>query len=202
MTIDVLLAFSLFALVASITPGPNNIMLLASGVNFGFRPTLPHMLGICGGFFIMVVAVGLGIGELFQIVPWSYTALKWLGAAYMMYLAWCIATSGPISEGSTEGRPSKPMSFIGAAAFQWVNPKAWVMSIGAFSTYVPSSGGINLVIQAASIFALINLPCLGVWTLFGFWLRNFLQARGNVVAFNLTMALLLVASLYPLLDAI
>lgn len=118
MLLDLLPAFALFALVSSITPGPNNTMLLASGVNFGFLRTIPHALGISLGFMLLVVAVGLGLGEIFHAVPWTYTTLRWTGAAYLLYLAWCIATSGGMSEASGQGR--KPMTFLSAAAFQWV----------------------------------------------------------------------------------
>jgi threonine/homoserine/homoserine lactone efflux protein len=134
MLIDLLPAFALFALVSSITPGPNNTMLLASGVNFGFLRTIPHALGISLGFMLLVVAVGLGLGEIFTAAPWTYTALRWIGAAYLLYLAWCIATSGRMSEAGEHG--GTPMTFLGAAAFQWVNPKAWVMAVGAITTYV------------------------------------------------------------------
>ncbi len=197
---DTLIALSLFALVTSITPGPNNLMLLASGVNFGFRPTVPHMLGISSGFLVMVIAVGLGLAEMFARMPWIYAVLKWVGATYLLYLAWCIATAGPPAE-SNEGRAAKPMTFWGAAAFQWVNPKAWVMAISAFTTYVPASSGVLTVILAAVIFAGINLPCVSVWALFGQGLRLVLRVPRYRVAFNWGMAALLVVSLYPLFRA-
>jgi len=198
---DTLVAFSMFALVTSITPGPNNFMLLASGVNFGFRPSVPHMLGISSGFLVMVLAVGLGLAEVFSHFPWIYDVLKWVGAIYMLYLAWCIATSGSLDEKNSDDRPAKPMSFLGAAAFQWVNPKAWIMAVGAFSTYVPASSGLVAVAGVAVLFAVINLPSVGVWALFGSGLRHVLQVRRNLLVFNYSMAGLLVASLYPLLHA-
>jgi threonine/homoserine/homoserine lactone efflux protein len=111
MSRDTLFAFSLFALVTSITPGPNNIMLLASGVNFGFRSSVPHMLGISSGFFLMVVAVGFGLAEVFTQLPWVYGILKWVGAIYLLYLAWCIAMSGPLDDKNSTGRLAKPMNF-------------------------------------------------------------------------------------------
>lgn len=132
---DLLLAFALFALVTSITPGPNNTMLLASGVNFGFNRSIPHILGISCGFFVLVLAVGLGLGAVFEAYPVLYSVLRYVGAAYLLYLAWKIARSGPMSE--TEQGQGKPISYWGAAAFQWVNPKAWVMAVGAISTYTP-----------------------------------------------------------------
>ncbi|MEX8519780.1 MAG: LysE family translocator [Leptothrix sp. (in: b-proteobacteria)] len=199
MSPDTLLAFSLFALVTSITPGPNNFMLLASGVNFGFRSSVPHMLGISSGFLLMVLAVGLGLAEVFSQLPWVYGFLKWVGAIYMLYLAWCVATSGPLEDKPSHGRLPKPMSFWGAAAFQWVNPKAWIMAVGAFSTYVPASSGFVVIACVAALFAVINLPSVGVWALFGSSLRHVLQVRRNLLAFNYSMAGLLVVSLYPLL---
>jgi threonine/homoserine/homoserine lactone efflux protein len=149
MSLETILAFSLFAFVTSVTPGPNNLMLLASGVNFGFRRTIPHIFGISTGFLVLVLAVGFGLGEVFIRVPIAYQILKWVGAAYLLYLAWNIANSGPPGEGSGEQVScAKPMSFWGAAAFQWVNPKAWVMAIGAFSTYAPTMTSVTIVVLA------------------------------------------------------
>ncbi|MDI1328568.1 MAG: LysE family translocator [Pseudomonas mandelii] len=197
LSLDLLLGFALFALVTSITPGPNNTMLLASGVNFGFHRTIPHMLGITCGFFVLVLAVGFGLGAVFQTYPLLYTVLRYVGAAYLLYLAWKIAHSGPVSE--SEKGDSKPISYLGAAAFQWVNPKAWIMAIGAISTYTPMQGYFTNVIVIAAVFALINLPSVGVWAGCGTLLRNVLKDRRWLRLFNWGMALLLVASLYPLL---
>jgi threonine/homoserine/homoserine lactone efflux protein len=197
LSLDLLLGFALFALVTSITPGPNNTMLLASGVNFGFNRTIPHMLGITCGFFVLVVAVGFGLGAVFQTYPLLYNVLRYIGAAYLLYLAWKIAHSGPVSE--REKGESKPISYLGAAAFQWVNPKAWIMAIGAISTYTPMQGYFTNVIVIAAVFALINLPSVSVWAGCGTLLRNVLKDRRWLRLFNWGMALLLVASLYPLL---
>ncbi|MGE8187073.1 LysE family translocator [Pseudomonas sp. NPDC086278] len=197
LSLDLLLGFALFALVTSITPGPNNTMLLASGVNFGFNRTIPHMLGITCGFFVLVVAVGFGLGAVFQTYPLLYTVLRYVGAAYLLYLAWKIAHSGPMSE--REGGESQPISYLSAAAFQWVNPKAWIMAIGAISTYTPMQGYFTNVIVIAAVFALINLPSVSVWAGCGTLLRNVLKDQRWLRLFNWGMALLLVASLYPLL---
>lgn len=197
LSLDLLLGFALFALVTSITPGPNNTMLLASGVNFGFNRTIPHMLGITCGFFILVLAVGFGLGAVFQSYPVLYNVLRVVGAAYLLYLAWKIAHSGPVSD-SADGQ-AKPISYLGAAAFQWVNPKAWIMAIGAISTYTPLQGYFTNVIVIAGVFALINLPSVGVWVVCGSLLRNVLRDRRWLRLFNWGMALLLVASLYPML---
>jgi threonine/homoserine/homoserine lactone efflux protein len=196
LSLDLLLGFALFALVTSITPGPNNTMLLASGVNFGFNRSIPHMLGITCGFFILVLAVGFGLGAVFQTWPLLYTVLRYVGAAYLLYLAWKIAHSGPVSE--TEQGHAKPISYWGAAAFQWVNPKAWIMAIGAISTYTPLQGYFTNVIVIAAVFALINLPSVSVWAACGSLLRNVLRDPRWLRVFNLGMALLLVISLYPL----
>ncbi|WP_448649425.1 LysE family translocator [Pseudomonas corrugata] len=197
LSLDLLLGFALFALVTSITPGPNNTMLLASGVNFGFNRTIPHMLGISCGFFVLVLAVGFGLGAVFQAYPLLYTMLRYVGAAYLLYLAWKIAHSGPVSESGSGERT--PISYWGAAAFQWVNPKAWIMAIGAISTYTPLQGYFFNVVVIAAVFALINLPSVSLWVVCGSLLRNLLRDRRWLRLFNWGMALLLVASLYPLL---
>ena len=197
LSLDLLLAFALFALVTSITPGPNNTMLLASGVNFGFNRTIPHMLGISCGFFLLVVAVGFGLGAVFQAYPILYTVLRYVGAAYLLYLAWKIAHSGPVGN-SVDGE-AKPISYLGAAAFQWVNPKAWIMAIGAISTYTPMQGYFYNVVIIAAVFAIINLPSVGLWAACGTLLRNVLKDPRWLRVFNWGMAALLVISLYPLL---
>ncbi|MET0126783.1 LysE family translocator [Pseudomonas caspiana] len=197
LSLDLLLAFALFAFVTSVTPGPNNMMLLASGVNFGFNRTVPHMLGICCGFFSLVLAVGLGLGAAFQAYPLLYTVLRYVGAAYLLYLAWKIATSGPASDAT--GQEGKPQTFIQAALFQWVNPKAWVMAVGAISTYTPLQGYFTNVVIISAVFALINLPTVSIWTAFGSLLRNALRDPFWLRVFNWGMAVLLVVSLYPML---
>lgn len=141
---DNLPALALFAFVTSVTPGPNNLMLLASGANFGFRASIPHLLGISSGVLILLVSVGLGLAELFSLWPWAEVAMKWIGAGYMLYLAWRIASASPPN--GSAARAARPMRYIGAIAFQWVNPKLWLMALSVFSVYVPSSGGFALVL--------------------------------------------------------
>ena len=197
MSTELLLAFIAFAFVTSVTPGPNNMMLLASGVNFGVRRSLPHMLGISLGFMLLVAAVGLGLGQLFEQFPPLYTALRYGGAAYLLYLAWKIAASGvPDADGKATG---KPFTFLQAAAFQWVNPKAWIMAIGAITTYTPQDGFLVNVLLIAALFALVNCPSVGLWTAAGSLLRRWLDRPRVLRAFNIGMALLLVASLYPII---
>ncbi|MBB1521411.1 LysE family translocator [Aquipseudomonas guryensis] len=197
MTTELLLAFIAFAFVTSVTPGPNNMMLLASGVNFGVRRSVPHMLGISLGFMILVIAVGLGLGQLFEQFPPLYSALRYGGAAYLLYLAWKIAGAGAPDAASGN---SKPFTFLQAAAFQWVNPKAWIMAIGAITTYTPHEGFLLNVLLIATLFALVNCPSVGLWTVAGSYLRRWLETPRVLRAFNIGMALLLVASLYPILS--
>lgn len=184
---------ALFALVSSITPGPNNVMLTASGLNFGFRRSLPHMLGITVGWMVLLVLCGLGLGALFRYWPGLHEVLKIAGALYLLYLAWRIARSGSIQEGETAGRP---FTFLQAAAFQWVNPKAWVMALGVIA-YTPEHHFVANLLLAAVVCGAVNLPSVAVWAAFGSGLRHVLRQPGAVRAFNIAMALLLVASLAP-----
>ena len=195
MTFELLLAFTAFAFVTSVTPGPNNVMLLASGVNFGFLRSVPHILGIAFGIVVMTASVGMGLGGLFRTYPILYDVLRWVGGAYLLYLAWGIARSGAPK---AEGRAARPLGFLGAAAFQWVNPKAWVIVLGAVTTYAPLEGYLHNVLLVAAVFGLICVPSAGVWAGFGTALRRFLDSPGRVRAFNIAMAALLVLSLYPI----
>jgi threonine/homoserine/homoserine lactone efflux protein len=187
-----------FAFVTSVTPGPNNMMLLASGVNHGFTRTLPHMLGISVGFSGMIVAVGLGIGQVFVAYPQTYLALKVISILYMLWLAWKIANSGPLSSGTGEA-VGRPMTFVQAAAFQWVNPKAWTMALGAISAYTVATDYTRSLLIVGAVFMVVNFPTVGLWTMFGVGLRRWLTDPGKVRVFNITMALLLVASLAPII---
>lgn len=195
MTADIFLALILFAFASSITPGPNNIMLLASGANFGLRRTVPHMLGISIGHGLMVALVGLGLLGLFTALPWLRQALMLASAAYLLWLAWKIANAAPPGDGAAKGHP---FSFLQAAGFQWVNPKAWYMAIYAQTNFTADTGAWGAVVVAL-IFAAINLPSVTVWAAMGTQLRRWLDGPGRLRAFNITMALLLVVSLYPML---
>jgi threonine/homoserine/homoserine lactone efflux protein len=197
MTTELLLAFIVFAFVTSVTPGPNNMMLLASGINFGLRRSLPHLLGISLGMLVMVSAIGFGLGELLKLYPPLYNVLRYGGAAYLLYLSWKIATAAaPQANGQPGG---KPMSFIQAVAFQWINPKAWIMAIAAISTYAPAQPVAAQILFIAGLFALINYPTCSLWILAGSLLRRALENPLWLRRFNYLMAGLLVLSLYPIL---
>ena len=196
MPASLLWALIVFAFVTSVTPGPNNMMLLASGVNFGFRRTIPHALGVAIGFTLMVAVVGLGLAGVFKAAPVLLVALKWLGVAYMLFLAAKLTRAAPLHEGEAAGRP---MTFLQAAAFQWVNPKAWIMALTAAATYTVPDAYVVSVLVVAAVFGGVNLPSVSTWVLFGTALRRVLTNRVALRAFNWTMAVLLVASLYPAL---
>ena len=202
MNHDVLIAASLFSFVSSITPGPNNMMMLASGVNFGFRRSVPHWLGICGGFTFMLSAVGLGLHTLLAEHPALYDVLRYAGAAYLVWMAWRLATASAAStapDDETPGTNVRPLGVLAAAAFQWVNPKAWVMAVTAMSAYLPARAQAIDVVVLALLFGVINLPCVACWAGGGAALRRFLQDPLRLRIFNISMALALLASLYPML---
>lgn len=189
------LALALFAISSSITPGPNNMMMLASGVNYGFARSLPHLLGISWGFCFMIIAVGLGLAAVFHQFPILHTLLKIAGTLYMLRLAYKIATS----TSKVEGAGGQPMTFFQACAFQWVNPKAWMMALGALSTYpLADQPYMPQVFMVALVFALINKPCVAVWLVMGSALKKHLDRQATLRLFNYFMAALLVASLYPI----
>ncbi|AZL60305.1 LysE family translocator [Tabrizicola piscis] len=193
MTYELFLALLGFAFVTSVTPGPNNMMLLASGVNFGVRRTVPHMLGISLGHAVMVFLVGLGLAGVFKAWPPALTVLKLVSVAYMLWLAWKIAHAGAPGAGKAAARP---MTFLQAAAFQWVNPKAWAMALGAVAAYVPVPS-VGAYLTVALVFASVNLPSVAIWAGAGQAVRRWLEGPGRLRVFNWTMAVLLVLSLWP-----
>ena len=190
-----ILALTSFAFVTSFTPGPNNLMLMASGVNFGLRRSLAHMLGVNFGFVFMLVLMGLGLAGLFGAWPQLMLMLKLLSLGYMLWLAWKISRDGQVDEASA---PARPLGFLQAAGFQWVNPKAWAMAIGANGLYA-EQGRLADIAIIALVFALINLPCVTAWAWAGQRLRHWLTAPRARSIFNQLMALLLLASLLPIL---
>ena len=195
MTYDLFAALTLFAFVSSITPGPNNLMLMASGANFGFRRTIPHMLGVGLGFVLMILLLGAGLVRVFDLYPITYDVLKFASVVYLLFLAWKIATASSIREQQSVGTP---MTFLQAAGFQWVNPKAWAMALTAISAYTPSQS-YGAILLVAIIFGAVNIPSVGSWTILGQQMTRFLTNSTRLTVFNWMMAVLLVASLYPVL---
>jgi threonine/homoserine/homoserine lactone efflux protein len=189
-----LLGLILFAFVTSVTPGPNNLMLLASGVNFGFRRSLPHMFGIGIGFTLMLAVVGLGLGGAILAVPLLYIVLKVVSIAYLFWLAFMLATSGSLGVADSGGRP---MRFHEAALFQWINPKAWAMALTASAVYTRPEAIVASAATVALVFGAINLPTVGIWAAFGTLLRGVLADPARLRVFNLVMAGLLIASILP-----
>ena len=196
MNYEILSALTIFAFVASITPGPNNLMLMSSGANFGFKQTIPHLLGVGIGFTLMIILVGIGLMTVFDRFPASYQILKLMSIIYLLYLALKIASSNSTTK--QEISNTKPLTFIQAALFQWINPKAWTMALTAISVYAPSQSFIA-VLWIAIIFGLINLPCISSWIVLGQKMQAILTNPKRIKTFNITMALLLIASLYPTL---
>lgn len=197
MPLELFLALASYSLVTSITPGPNNLMLLASGGNYGFTRTIPHLLGVSGGFALLLICVGAGLGELLAASPPAFTAVKYAGAVYLVYLAWKIAKSGPINTGETAGAP---LTFLQAVAFQWVNPKAWVMAISSMTIYTLAQDYYVTVAIVVVVFTFINLPCVSIWCGMGTALRYWLSECKTLKMFNYSMAGLLLVSLWPILN--
>ena len=189
------LAIIAFSITACVTPGPNNAMIMASGLNYGIKRSMPHYLGIVLGFPTMVLAVGMGIAQLFEVYPVMHLVLKIAGAAYLSFLAYKIATA-PVSE--SKEAEGKPFTFLQAAAFQWVNPKAWVLAVGATVTYTTLGDGYVLqVITIGLIFMIFGAPCIMLWLWGGASLKTLMRNPSTVRIFNISMASLLIASLLP-----
>lgn len=197
MSYETFAALIVYSFVSSITPGPNNFMLLASGVNYGFTRTIPHMLGIGVGFASLLLGVGLGLGALLTAFPAMHLVLKVLGGGYLLYLAWRIAMSRTMGKGGS-GK-SRPMSFLEAAAFQWVNVKAWVMAVTAMALYTNPQMPLGSVLLITLAFALVNLPCVSSWAAFGLALRGFLSHPTRLKWFNIGMGAALALTLWPML---
>ncbi len=190
---DVFIPLLWFAAAASFTPGPNNIMVAASGANYGYRRTLPHMLGIVLGFTFMIAAVGFGLGEMFKTVPQLHTVLKALGTAYMIYLAWRIANAARPKQAGAQGRP---FTFFQAALFQWVNPKAWMMGVSALTAF--TTGGANYLSETLLVtatFFCVSMPSVSIWCLFGTGISRFLKSERALAVFNWAMAGLIIISI-------
>lgn len=191
---EFVLPLATFAFVTSVTPGPNNLMLMASGANFGFARTIPHMLGVALGFVFLATMVGLGLAGLFTQFPWMHDILMIVSVTYMLWLAWRIANAGQPKDGT---RSARPLSFLEAAAFQWVNPKAWAMALTAVTVYAPGTGWTSVLVVAL-VFGAINLPTVSSWCILGVRIRDFLNSEARLKLFNRTMAVLLIGSLIPM----
>lgn len=196
MTLELFLGLFVFAGVAAFTPGPNNALLMASGMNFGFRRTVPLIAGITLGFPLMIGLIGLGLGRVFDSYPIVYQALKYAGAAYMLYLAWKIATA-QIS--TSEGVTAKPMSFVQMMLFQWINPKGWVMAVTALSSYTLAANYYIGVATVVGMFMFMGITSAVTWAAFGAVLKNTMSDPRYFRFINLGLALLLVVSLVPML---
>lgn len=194
-----LLTLALFVLSTSGTPGPNNVMLLTSGVNHGLRAGLPHVLGVNVGFSIMVISVGLGLVSVFQQFPSVYTGLKVIGVTYLLYLAYKIAT---VTSAISTDKEAKPISFMQAALFQWVNPKAWVMALSAIVAFSSGSDGEYWqVFVIALVYFFCGLPCSFAWLGVGVSLQKIVENLTFLRWFNRVMASILVLSLIPMIEA-
>lgn len=198
-SVELLLGLVMFSFVSSITPGPNNLMMMSSGLNYGWRRSMPHLLGISSGFFVMLFVVGMGAQGLFARYPFVQIVMKYVGAAYLCWLAFNIAKApihGQRGEVETLG---KPFSFLQAATFQWVNPKAWVMALAALAAYLPHPSIMLDVAILSAVFTLVGAPCVGAWAGCGVMLRKLLNDPLRMRIFNVVTALLLLASIYPIL---
>ena len=195
LSTSLLYPFILFSIVSCFTPGPNNAMLMASGLNFGIRRTLPHLFGVVLGYAFLVLCVGLGLGGLFTAWPLAYTILKYAGVAYLLFLAWKIAGADPHAPKTSHRQ--KPLNFIQGAAFQWVNVKGWVMAVGAVSTYAAIAPYPYNVLLLSAIFGTVGIGSTFTWAIFGTTLQHLLKNPRHTRIFNIVMAILLVASIYP-----
>lgn len=197
-------ALALFAFVGSITPGPNNMLVLASGLNFGFKRTLPHMLGITLGFSLMAIAVAAGMVQVFAWSPHVRSVMTALGVGYMLWMAWGLANASPVTPnpatdaGQVSDSSISPMTLIGAMAFQWINPKAWWLAAGVTSAYLPANPNWTSLLWVAIVFSCVNFPCIALWALGGTQMRALLKSPKHLALFNRIMAALLIASLYPI----
>ena len=198
MTIELITALMTFAFVSSITLGPNNLMLMTSGINFGLTRSLPHMLGVGLGFTAMIFLIGLGLTRIFDAFPIIYQVLKVISIVYLSYLAWKIATATSTTQ-NQETKTGKPLTFMQAALFQWVNPKAWIMGVSAISTYAAAIDNQYAIVIISAIFFIMCIPSISAWTILGVQLQRFLNNPKKLKIFNVTAALLLIASLYPII---
>jgi threonine/homoserine/homoserine lactone efflux protein len=185
-----------FAIAASITPGPNNVMVTANAARFGLAATVPHMLGIAVGFALMIILVGLGVGEALTLAPWWVSAaMRWGALAWLLVMAWGIATAPPPGK-LGEGRP---FGFFAAMLFQWVNPKAWLLALSIATAWVrPEGSALSQLLVIGAVFVVVNAPCALPWALLGTGAARLFTSPAVLRRFNVAMAVLLVASMLPL----
>jgi threonine/homoserine/homoserine lactone efflux protein len=195
-TVTMILSITSFALASTMTPGPNNIMLLSSGLTFGYKRTIPHALGINFGFPVMVICVGLGVGKMFELFPFIYTALKVVGIGYLLWMAWHIANTKGTP--NTDNKKDKPFTFLQAALFQWINPKAWVMATTSTAAFITDHQIASIQVMIIScIYFFCAILSTNSWALGGVMLKRFIQNERFVRIFNITMAVLIVGSILP-----
>jgi len=194
MQSDTLLALATFSIASCVTPGPNNMMLMSSGATFGFRRSWAHILGISGGCMVMILLLGFGLAAAMARAPWVYPVLHLVSTGYLLYLAWRIATSAGAGAISSRARP---LTFIEAAAFQWVNPKAWAMTLGAVTSFARPDHLITDIPVIALVICALGLPCIMLWAGGGLLVRQLLTRATMLRAFNIAMAAMLVLSLTP-----
>jgi|TARA_B110000211_G_C14048789_1_gene540228 threonine/homoserine/homoserine lactone efflux protein len=197
---ELYLAIFFFGVSTGITPGPNNIMLMTSGMNFGIKRSIPHVLGICVGFPVMIILIGLGFSIVFEKFPILHEVIKILGLVYLLYLSWLIANASP---DKLESKESKPFTFLQAALFQWVNPKAWVVATSSISAYTTLEGNIySQVFIIAISFFFAAIIATSTWLVFGKGIKQVLQSTKQQRIFNISMAALLVASVFPVIQEV
>ena len=196
-SLTMLISIASFTLATVMTPGPNNIMLLSSGLTFGYKRTIPHILGVMLGFPLMVVCVGLGVGSVFELFPMVFTVLKIVGITYLLWMAWHIAHAKG-SYDTQESSSDRPFTFLQAAVFQWVNPKAWMMAITATSSFTtdPDRAFIQVLV-IAGIYMLSGVISTSSWALGGLFLKKLIKSEKSIRIFNISMAVLIVASILP-----
>lgn len=196
MSLSLYLAFCVYAVVTSVTPGPNNFMALASGVNFGVLRTIPLVIGICFGFTIMFLLIALGINAIFVQFPIIIPVLKIAGSLYILYLAYLIALSGKFN--TKQGESEKVLGFWKGAFFQWVNPKSWIVLLGAVTAYTTAQSSTSDILLIGLTYGAIGVPCVLVWAVIGHQLANYLNQGNRVIIFNRAMGILLALSLVPI----
>lgn len=198
MTIELALAFIGFAFATSVSPGPANFLLLASGANFGLLRTTPLILGVCLGASSIITAVGLGLGQVMERFPLVYDILRVVCGAYILWLAYKISQSRSLGKEGGE-QIDKPISFIQAAFLQLLNPKAWTVSLILTVTFVPQENYVSNLMIIVGLFILTNIPSISIWAISGAALRTYLSKGNRIAVFNVMMAILLVGSMFPLL---